>query len=196
MTTMTADLADVAESCPGPSGGRRQAARAEAQIRHAVADFAPPSSTRATVADSPSGTGCGPVAGTAGDGHLEALADDASNHGNQGGQPPVTAACGHVPRQPGGQVPAASGQVPSLADGPDETARRAILAAALATLDGNDRIRLLDRVADTHPEVVEAALWWLAGWHADTRERRRVRNNRSGTLRDRRRRAAAADNGG
>ncbi len=193
---MTTDLADVAESCPGPSGARRQAARAGAEIGNAVADFEPPSSTRATVADSPSGTGCGPVAGAV-PGHVrQALGDDARNHGNQGGQPPVYAACGHVPRQPGGQVPAASGQVPSLAGEADETGRRDALAAALAALDGNDRIRLLDRLAEVDADAVEAGIQWLAGWHADTRERRRIRNNRSGTLRDRRRRAAAADNGG
>jgi hypothetical protein len=90
-----------------------------------------------------------------------------------------------VPRQP--QAPAAE-SVPSVP--------AAALAAVLAALDGNERILLLARLADTDPGVVEAALWWLADWHAEVRERRRIRNNRSGTLRDRRRRAAAADSGG
>jgi hypothetical protein len=90
-----------------------------------------------------------------------------------------------VPLQPPAPAAESASSVPAAA-----------LAAVLAGLDGNDRIRLLDRLADTDPAAVEAGLWWLADWHADTRERRRIRNNRSGTLRDRRRRAAAADGGG
>jgi len=189
-------MADVATGRPELSGSRRQATRAESQIRHAVADFAPPPSTRATVADSPSGTGCGPVAGASGHGVREALADDARNHGNQGGRPPVAAAYGHVPRQPGGQVPATPGQVPSLAGEAGETGPAAVALAAIEALDGNHRRQLLDRLAATDPDVVMAGVRWLQEWQSGAAERRRIRHNRDSKTRRDQRRATAADSGG
>jgi hypothetical protein len=127
---------------------------------------------------------------------LRALGDGSAGHARHLGQPPVSAAHGRLARALAGAARDAPGQVPAVAGGAGETGPAAAVLAAIEALDGNHRRLLLDRLAATRPDVVEAGIQWLQEWQAEASERRRIRRNRDSKTRRDQRRATGDGNGG
>ncbi|MGH3251779.1 MAG: hypothetical protein ACRDOI_36980 [Trebonia sp.] len=47
-------------------------------------------------------------------------------------------------------------------------------AVLVEAMDGSERVLLLRHLAESHPDVVEAGVAWLAEWRAEGAERRRI----------------------
>jgi hypothetical protein len=124
---------------------------------------------------------------------LAALRDGPGGHLSQGGHRVVAAAHGRLARALADAERTVPGQVPPGGEQAGGTGTAAVALALVEGLDGNHRRLLLDRLAATCPDVVEAGARWLAEWQATARERRRVSHNRDSKEKRDRRRATGDD---
>jgi hypothetical protein len=102
-----------------------------------------------------------------------------------------------VPGLGGGGAPGAivgrCGPVPNQAG---EAGSEPPVEARVSALDGSERKLLLDELARTYPDVVEAGFELLAQWRAGAAEGRRKKQRRLEHNRRRRRRVAELGGGG
>lgn len=148
--------------------------------------------TPATAPTAPSRDGSAVVARGDVEAVLGALADAAACHERHRGRPAVAAAYRRISRALGGSPLTTPAADPPGAAEAAQSGPAAVAVASVATISGDERIRLLTRLCATDPEVVNRGLAWLAGEHAASVERERIRRNRRATLRSRRRRARRA----
>jgi hypothetical protein len=124
---------------------------------------------------------------------LAALGDGIGGHLRPCGGQVVAAAHGRLARALADAERTVPGQVPPGGEQAGGTGTAAVALALVEGLDGNHRRLLLDRLAATCPDVVEAGARWLAEWQATARERRRVSHNRDSKEKRDRRRATGDD---
>lgn len=122
---------------------------------------------------------------------LAALNDAAVCQDNHGGQPTVAAAYRRVWRRLTSRLEPVPGPGSATPGEAGESVPGPALAEAVQALPGDDKTWLLSWLADTSPGVARTGLAAVERYHAQARERQRVRRNRARTVRKAARRRAS-----